>query len=54
MTVAFYYLLVIYLFFLKTFSYLFIMSNPFFAGMPLSPATAPNPFGSVAVWVERH
>jgi hypothetical protein len=51
MAVAFYYLLVIDLFFLKTFSYLFIMSNPFLAGMHLSPTTALNPFGSVAVWV---
>jgi hypothetical protein len=48
---AFYYLLVIDFFFLKP---LFIMSNPFLAGMHLSPMTAPNPFGSVAVWVERH
>jgi hypothetical protein len=51
MTVAFYYLLVKNdFFFLETFSNLFIMSNPFLAGMHLSPTTAPNPFGSVAVW----
>jgi hypothetical protein len=50
MTVAFYYLLVIDFFFLKAFSNLFIMLDPFLAGMHLSPTTAPNPFGSVAVW----
>jgi hypothetical protein len=50
MTVAFYYLLVIDFFFLKTFSNLFIIPNPFLAGMHLSLTTAPNPLGSVAVW----
>jgi hypothetical protein len=50
MTAAFYYLLVIDFFFLKTFSNLFIMSNPFLAGIHLSPTTAPNPFGFAAVW----
>jgi hypothetical protein len=44
-TVAFDYLVIDFLF-SYSFSTSFTMSNPFLAGMDLTPTAAPNPFGS--------